>query len=335
MIRPGARNLITDVAGILVGNAEDVAGRTGVTVVLPERPAVCGGDVRGGAPGTRETDALDPTCLVDAANGIVLSGGSAFGLEAASAAMAWLAERGRGYRVREACVPIVPAAVLFDLLNGGDRSGTDYRVLGRRACDAAAAEVALGNAGAGLGATVGPLKGGLGSASFATEGFTVGALVAANSHGSPVIPGTPVLWAWPFEQGGELGGQRLDRLARADDLSPRGGTRLANTTLAVVAVDRYLTPAQARRVAIMAHDGIARALHPAHTPYDGDSVFALSTGDVPVDNDALLLIGSLAADCVTRAIGRAVVEAEDLGGIPCYRSLFGQDPSPEARRQEG
>jgi L-aminopeptidase/D-esterase-like protein len=213
MIYPGARNLITDVPGILVGNAEDHAVRSSVTVVLPEAAAVCAVDVRGGAPGTRETDALDPGGLIEVVDAVVLSGGSAYGLDAAGGVMAWLAARGQGFRVGDASIPIVPAAILFDLHNGSDKAWDDlppYRELGRRACAAAAREFALGNAGAGLGATAGKLKGGLGSASFVRERgdgepLTVGALAAVNALGAVTMPDSTVFWAWPFEQAGEFG----------------------------------------------------------------------------------------------------------------------------------
>lgn len=327
-MRPGPRNLITDVAGLLVGNAEDRAARSGTTVVLCERPCVAGVDVRGGAPGTRETDALDPTCLVDAIDAVVLSGGSAFGLDAASGAMAWLAERGRGYAVGPARVPIVPAAILFDLADGGGSWGADppYRALGRAACDAAGPDFVLGNAGAGLGARAGDLKGGLGSASVAAgEGLCVGALVAANPVGSVVMGAGPTLWAWPFELDGEMGGQVPPRAPAPTEAGPArrpivGGA----TTIAVVATNAALDPAGARRVAIMAHDGIARAIRPAHTPFDGDTVFALATGAWAgtAGPATVARVGALAADCLARAIGRAVVLAEDLGDTVSWRTRF-------------
>ena len=194
---PGPRNLITDVAGIAVGNAGDEALMSGVTVVLPDEAAVAAVDTRGGGPATRETDALDPACLVDAVHGLVLSGGSVFGLDAASGVTHWLDARGRGFRFGEQLhvSPVVPAACLFDFLNGGDKDWGDeppYRALGLAACDAAAADFALGNAGAGLGAIAGRYKGGLGSASVVAGGVTVGALMAVNAFGSPVVPGTDV-----------------------------------------------------------------------------------------------------------------------------------------------
>lgn len=328
MHRPGPGNLISDVDGIRVGNAEDHRVGTGVTVVLPDRPATAAVDVRGGAPGTRETDALDPTCLVERVDAVVLSGGSAFGLEAASGAMAWLRERGRGFAVGDARVPVVPAAILFDLLNGGDKewgATPPYRRLARAACDAAAAGFPLGNVGAGVGAVAGNLKGGLGSASSVTpDGLRVGALAAANPYGSAVMPGSDAFWAWPFEQGGEFGGGRPDGSLAGEDFEVSGGPGAgagANTTIAVVATNASLDVAQALRVAIMAHDGIARAVRPAHTPFDGDTVFALATGDGPHEGAARVAeIGMKAADCLSRAIARGVYAAETLGGVPGYRS---------------
>jgi len=337
VIRVGPKNLLTDVSGILVGNAEASATRSGVTVVLPEERAVAAVDVRGGAPGTRETDSSDPTCLVDSIDAVVLSGGSGFGLDAASGVTTWLAARDRGFPVGKAIVPIVPSAILFDLLDRADQGWGDtppYRALGRKACDAVDTDFALGNAGAGLGATVGAasighMNGGIGSASFIikAEGrpaVTVGALVAVNPVGSVLMPGTDVFWAWPFEQNGEFGARR----PRSDQVNPPINDRfpgevVGNTTLVVVATDAILTKAEAKRVAIMAHDGIARAIRPVHTPYDGDTVFVLSTGRVALSDPIadLARIGSLAADCTARSIARGVYEASDLENIRSYRSL--------------
>jgi len=328
MIRPGPRNLITDVPGIKVGNAADADVLTGATVVLPDRAAVAAVDVRGGAPGTHETDALDPTSLAEYVDAIMLSGGSSFGLEAVSGAMAWLPARGRGFQVGEVRVPIVPAAILFDLNNGGDKDWGDrplYRELGLAACDAAAVDFALGNEGAGMGATAGALKGGLGSASTQDDaGLVVGALAAINPVGSVVMPGQSTFWAWALEQDGELGGQ----------IPPDAGVSLApgyrdavqagaNTTLVVVAVSEALTRSQARRVAIMAHDGIARAIRPAHSPYDGDTVFVLSPGEGDSPGPAMVArIGAIAADCTARAIARGVYEAESAAGRLSWRETY-------------
>lgn len=328
MIRPGPRNLITDVPGIKVGNAADAEALTGVTVVLPDRAAVAAVDVRGGAPGTHETDALDPTSLVEHADAILLSGGSAFGLDAVSGAMAWLPSRGRGFKVGDVRVPIVPAAILFDLENGGNKDWGDrplYRDLGLAACDAAAVGFALGNAGAGMGATAGALKGGLGSASAMDDkGLVVGALAAVNPVGSVVMPGQSTMWAWMLEQDGELGGQKPpDRPVSLEPDLPDLLQAAANTTLVVVAVSEALTRPQARRVAIMAHDGIARAIRPAHTPYDGDTVFVIATGEGEAPGPAMVArIGAIAADCTARAIARGVYEAEPAGGKHSWREVY-------------
>ncbi len=339
MIHVGPKNLLTDVPGINVGNAEDRAARSGVTVVLPEDRAIAAVDVRGGAPGVREVGWADDSCLVDRVDAVVLSGGSAFGLDAAGGVMSWLAKRGRGYAIGPtALVPIIPSAILFDLMNGGDKDWGDeppYRELGRDACDNAGESFSLGNAGAGLGATVGfsgsdQINGGLGSASFviADNGrptVTVAALAAVNPVGNVLMPGTGVFWAWPFEQDREFGGRRPGSAHVNPALDDRFPGELAgNTTLIVVATDAVLSKGEAKRVAIMAHDGIARAIRPVHTPYDGDTVFVLSTGAVSLPDPIadVARIGSLAADCTARAIARGVYEADDLASIRCYRSLY-------------
>ncbi len=341
MISPGPRNLITDVEGIRVGNAADARAWTGVTVVLPESPAVAAVDVRGGAPVTRETDALDASCLVDRIHAVVLSGGSAFGLDAAGAVAAALGARGIGFPVREARVPVVPSAILFDLLNGGDKSWGEeppYRALGKAALAAAeapsgAASFVLGNSGAGYGAKAGALKGGLGSASAVIEErLCVGALVAVNSWGSVVMPDSGCFWAWALEQGGEFGGKPpphsrapLDpQLPAAIAAAPPGGLLGANTTIAIIATNAALGQPEARRVAIMAQDGLARAIRPAHTPFDGDTIFALATGrEVLAEPRAMALarLGAVAADCLARAVARGVFAAERLGEFPSWREL--------------
>ncbi len=326
MIRPGPRNLITDVPGLRVGQAGDPKLRTGVTVVLPDRPAVAAVDVRGGGPGTRETDALDPAALVGHVDAIVLSGGSAFGLEAASGVTSWLAARGRGFPVGAARVPIVPAAILFDLYEGSDwGENPPWRDLATAACGAADVEFELGNAGAGTGAVAGELKGGLGSVSAVDDdGSIVGALAVANPAGSVVMPGQSSFWAWALEQDNELGGQTPPELkvSLEPDLPP-ALVPGANTTLVVVGVGARLTRAQARRVAIMAQDGIARAIRPAHTPFDGDTVFVLSTGEGhPPGPEMVARIGAVAADCVARAIARGVYEAESARGAPSWRETY-------------
>ena len=328
MIRPGPRNLITDVPGILVGNAEQPDHLTGVTIILPDRPAIAAVDVRGGGPGTRETDAMQPSALVERVDAIALAGGSAFGLEAASGVASWLAARGRGFQVGAARVPIVPSAILFDLLNGAPKDWGDmppYRALGMAACDAAGEDFALGNAGAGMGATAGPLKGGLGSVSAQDDdGLIVGALAAANPVGAVTMPGQATMWAWMLEQNGELGGQKPPegKVSLEPDL-PETLQAGANTTLVVVAVNAPLTRPQAQRVAIMAQDGIARAVRPAHTPYDGDSVFVIATGEGPPPGPAQIArIGAIAADCTARAIARGVYEAAPAGGKHSWREVY-------------
>jgi len=330
MIRSGPRNLITDIDGIRVGSARDVLARTGVTVVLPDAPAVAAADVRGGAPGTREIDVLDPSCLVDHVDAVAMSGGSAFGLDAASGVMTWLAAQGRGFPTANgARVPIVPAAIIYDLEMGGEDWGgvPPFRTLGLEACEAAAPDFALGNQGAGLGASAGPLKGGLGSVSAVSDdGVEVGALMVANSMGSVVMRDTPTFWAWAFEQDGELGGQQPPAAAPSDlDFGFLRGLA-TQTTIGVVATSTALDVGQAKRVAMMAHDGFARAIRPVHTPFDGDTIFVLSTGRRPLDDPApaaIARIGMMAADCVARAIARAVYEAETLGDVRSYRETYG------------
>jgi len=339
VIRPGPFNAITDVAGIAVGNAEDAEALTGVTVVLPAGRAVAAVDIRGGGPGTRETALLEPGNLVEAVDAVVLAGGSVFGLDAAGMVTERLAAAGRGFAVRNAVVPIVPAAILFDLANGGVKpwlagGQPPYRALASQAFDAALAgrPLALGNAGAGMGATAGPLKGGLGTASAvdAETGITVGALAAANPFGSAVQPGSDALWAWPLERAGELGGQHPPSAAPREDDDPLSATTAGeaaapggNTTLMVVALDAALDRPQLRRIAMMAQDGLARAVRPAHTPFDGDTLFALATGARPLPGLAprgIARLGAIAADVVARAVARGVFEAAAVPGFPDYRS---------------
>lgn len=331
---PGPRNLITDVPGLKVGQAEDTAARTGVTVILPDDRAVAACDVRGGAPGTRETDALAPENLVDAVDAIVLSGGSVYGLGAADGVVAWLGARGRGYGMVAGVPksPVVPAAILFDMANGGDKGwGEDppHGALGRRAVAAADLDFALGTAGAGYGAMAGGLKGGTGSASAVTaDGYAVGAVVAVNSWGSVIAPGGRTFWATPFELGDEFGGLGPSGLRAGPDEwgSAKRSAEARNTTIACVATDAILTPAQAKRVAVMAQDGFARAIRPVHAPFDGDVVFAVSTGRRPLaepDNYTLARLGALAADTLARAIARGVFEAKPWPDsyVPCWRDL--------------
>jgi L-aminopeptidase/D-esterase-like protein len=337
----GPRNLITDVAGLRVGQAEDEAARTGVTVILAGDRAVCACDVRGGAPGTRETDALAPENLVEAADAVVLAGGSVYGLAAADGVTAVLGAAGSGYRLATAAgvppSPIVPAAILYDLANGGEKGWGEappYRDLGAAAVRSAGERFALGTAGAGFGAMAGRLKGGLGSASVVSaDGFTVGAVVAVNSYGSVVAPGGRSFWSSPYELEGEFGGLGSAGLVAAPDdwglakgANPGSAAGRTNTTIACVAVDAALTPSECKRLAIMAQDGLARAIRPTHAPFDGDVVFALATGRREIEAARPLIVarlGALAADALARAIARGVFEATAWAGtsVPCWRDM--------------
>jgi len=330
IFRPGARNLITDVDGIRVGNADDPAARSGATIILPDEQAVAAVDVRGGAPGTRDVDALDPSCVVEGVQAIALSGGSVFGFDAAAGAASWLSAQGRGVAFGGAVIPVVPAAILFDFPIGGDRDWgllPPYRDLGIAACDNAGMDFPLGNVGAGYGATAGPLKGGLGSVSAVNDdGVQVGALMAVNPFGSVVMPGTDAFWSWPWAFGDEFGGvQPQPGAPTADTANPFQAMRdrlTGNTTIGVVATNVALDKAQAKRVAIMAQDGIARAIRPVHTPVDGDTIFVLSTGQRIIAEPDMATVGQLgmvAADCVARAIARGVFAAEGLGDFPGYK----------------
>ena len=326
-------NLITDVGGLRVGNAHDERLASGVTCVLFDEPAVASIAILGGAPGVRDTALLEPEMSVERIDALVLSGGSAFGLDSMGGVQGWLREQGRGFRVRDAIVPIVPGAILFDLLNGGDKNWgrrPPYWDLGYAAAVVAApGAFGLGTIGAGYGATTANLKGGLGSASSKTSGgFTVGAIVAVNAVGSATVGDGPHFWAAPYEQAQEFGGLGFPSPLPVDALRPRlKSTAPENTTIAIVATDAALTKAQAKRLAIMAHDGLARALRPAHAPMDGDIVFAAATAvnTSAVDPAALADLGAAAADCLARAIARGVYEATALpfaGATPSWRDRF-------------
>ncbi len=327
MNRPGPRNLITDVPGLLVGHATDERAGTGVTTLVPDGAWAAAVDIRGGGPGVRETETLQPENVTAGVHAVTLAGGSVFGLAAADGVVSRLAARGIGLKLRPdgQPIPIVPTAVLHDLSNPGDKDWGEappYRELGRTSVDAAAAEFALGSVGAGRGAMAGYRKGGIGSVSLEFGGLIVGALVAVNPVGSVFMPDGVTYWAWPFEVDGEYGGRLPTGDNRAHDPAP-DETRLAslgrltpgaNTTLGVVATNAALTKAELKRIAMMAQDGIARAVRPAHTPFDGDLVFALASGACPLPEDGarwqvIARIGSAAADCVARAIARAVHHA--------------------------
>jgi len=321
---PGPRNLITDVQGLQIGHAEDPKVRTGVTVILPDTRATCAADVRGGGPGTRETDALNSYNLVHSVDAVVLSGGSVYGLASADGVATWLGAHDRGFAMIPAPgvprSPVVPAAILYDLANHGDKNWglkPPYRDLGMQAVQKTSLDFKLGTAGAGYGAESGGIKGGLGSASYVTpDGMTVGALVAVNSLGSAVVPGTRNFWAGAFEIGNEFGGlgPASVRVATEDWglIKPDPGPR-KNTTIACIATDVDLDIDQMKRVTMMAQDGLARALRPIHSPFDGDVVFGLSTAKRkmtgPMAEVTVLRLGAIAADVLARAVARGVYEA--------------------------
>jgi len=370
-MQPGPKNNITDVTGIKIGHAQDKILMSGATVILPDKATVAAVDCRGGGPGTRETDALNPANLVDKVHAIVLSGGSVMGLDAASGVVASLKKQGRGFHVaKNVSVPIVPAAILFDLLNGGEKSFVQentYYKFGQMAFDNASYECPIGNIGAGTGAKAGELKGGIGtasliqkSASSSKKGYVVGALAAVNSFGSVTLPDVLDFYAWPFERNGEFGGrgipkktfantkkskhlntnefeldfdferpfEKIKKTSKNKKSSNQTVTKNnfpTNTTLCVVATDAILTKTQAQRIAIMAQDGFARAIRPVHTPFDGDIVFVLSTGRIPLSKTPTIDIarlGMMSSDCVSRAIARGVFAAESLGTMKSYKDFF-------------
>ena len=328
--RTGPLNLITDVPGLKVGNADEAALKSGVTVLCADAPFTAGVHVMGGAPGSRETDLLAPDKTVEQVDALVLSGGSAFGLDAASGVADALRAQGRGFAVGGQRVPIVPAAILFDLLNGGDKNWqvSPYRGLGADALAAAGQRFALGTAGAGMGATTANLKGGLGSASLVLPcGRIVGALVAVNALGSAIVGDGPHFWAAPFERDREFGGLGPAHHYPDQSLPQTKLGQHANTTIGIVATDAKLTQAQCTRFATAAHDGFARALVPAHTPMDGDLIFAISTGAQALGDPLAdtLALGHAAALTMARAIARAVYHAtpQTADALPCWRQTFG------------
>ena len=326
-MRPGRRNAITDVAGLSVGSATDAALKSGVSVVVGDAPMVAGVSVMGGAPGTRETDLLRPDATVGGVDALVLSGGSAFGLAACDGVASALRAEGRGFEAAGVRVPIVPGAILFDLANGGAKDWTEnpYSALGRAAYETRSEIVVCGAHGAGAGATVAGLKGGLGTASAVLpSGAVVGAVVAVNALGSVTVGDGPEFWAAPFEEGAAFGG-----LGVASRPAGPARTKLdsgGNTTIAVVATDVALTKAEATRIAVAAQDGIARAVVPAHTPMDGDLVFACSTARREATEGDRLLLGHAASLCLSRAIARAVYSATAAEGdvLPTWRERFGR-----------
>jgi L-aminopeptidase/D-esterase-like protein len=324
MFRTGPRNLITDVAGLAVGNAADARLKSGVTAVVCEEPTVASYQILGGAPGTRETDLLEPHNSVPAINAVVLSGGSAFGLDAASGVQAALRERGIGFEMGGHRIPIVPTAILFDLRNGGDKDWgrfPPYRELGYEAAHAVGHDFPLGTVGAGTGALSAGLKGGLGSASTVLDnGITIGALAAVNPTGSVTVARSRHFWAAPFEIGNEFGGLGyplpMPDSARKILLKFRDRNDAGNTTIAVIATDAVLSKAEAKRLAMAAHDGFARAIWPTHTPADGDLVFALATGrsGKTVEFDDAIDLYAAAGATMARAIARGVHAATAADG---------------------
>jgi L-aminopeptidase/D-esterase-like protein len=327
------RNLLTDVEGILVGHAHDPHLGSGTTAIIFETPAVTSVDVRGGGPGTHDTDLLDPAMTVEQVDAIAVSGGSAFGLEAASGIQAWMREQGRGFAIGPARVPIVPGAVLFDLLAGGDKNWrrfSPFRDLGYAAAAAAGKDFELGSVGAGMGATTVNLKGGIGSASAVTsDSHVVGAIAAVNPTGSVVVGDGPWFWAAALEQESEFGGLGWPAKIPSTALIPTTkASALQSTTPALVATDAALTKAQVWRLAVMAQTGMARAIYPVHTPLDGDLVFAVATGRKPLRDPFIAMseLGAIAANTLARAIARAVYEATPLpftGAQPSWRDKFG------------
>mgnify|MGYP001765463902 CR=1 FL=1 len=325
------RNLITDVRGLRVGHAADAALASGVTAIVFDRPATASVSIRGGAPGGRDTALLDTDMTVETVDAILLSGGSAFGLDAAGGAQAALRAAGRGFAIGTIRVPIVPQAIVFDLLNGGDKNWGDrppYWEMGRRAVEAAGETFALGTAGGGYGATTATLKGGLGSASAVTStGHRVGAIVIVNAIGSATLGRSPHFWAAPYEQNGEFGGRGWPSPLPEEALAMHIKGHTPATTIALVATDAVLTKPQARRLAIMADDGLARAIRPSHAALDGDTVFATATGQHPLADPLrdLTELGHVAADCLARAVARGVYEATALpfpGALPDWKSTF-------------
>lgn len=335
-MRTGARNLITDIAGIRVGNAQDEPIKTGTTVLLCDEPCTASCMVLGGAPGTRETDLLAPENSVEKIDALVLGGGSAFGLDAASGVQDWLVEQGRGFQIGPHKIPIVPAAILFDLINGGNKDwgpNSPYRELGYAAAQNAAHDFAIGSQGAGTGALAANVKGGLGSASSYLDGpgVHIGALVAANPLGTPLVGDTNRFWASPFEIDDEFGGLGLPfpmlENAKALRIKHRAQkTSAQNTTIGIIATDAKLSKAQCKRMAIAAHDGFARAIWPSHTPFDGDLIFALSTGqvDAPDSMDFAIDLGAIAASTMARAIARGIYHAQPKHGdiLPAWCNMI-------------
>jgi len=316
---------------VKIGHAHDERVKTGVTVILPDAPAICGVDIRGGGPGTREISALNNGGLITHIHGICLSGGSVYGLAAADAVTQYLGTHNRGFVAREGIPvsPIVPAAILFDNANGGDKNWNTaspsgqppFYGLGQMACRAADYREDEGAIGAGYGATAGLYRGGLGLAHETVNGTDIMAVIAANPVGSPYMPDTRCFWAWPYERDNEFGGQRppadyragLARDTKLDMLKAAQNPAGQSTVIGAVITNAALGPSQAKRMAIMAQDGLAMSVQPSHTPLDGDTIFALSVGKQSCDTPiALSELGAAAARCVARALSRGVYVAGQI-----------------------
>ena len=326
----GKKNLITDIDKIFVGNSQNNLCKTGVTIIHLKEPSIAGYHIMGGAPGTRETDLLSPDKLVQKIDSIVFSGGSVFGLEAASGVCDELKKIKRGFKIRDFSIPIVPSAIIYDLENGGEKKFEKnfYYDLGVEAFKNISKNVSLGNFGAGKGANTQNLKGGLGSASLEVENFTVGALSIVNSYGSTNINNSKFFWASPFEIESEFGNLGLPKDKIKNNFFFKTNSlknKRESTTLAVVATDAKLTQSEATRVSIIAHDGIARAIYPSHTQFDGDIVFTISTGEkkLKCPEEDLITIGNAATICISRSIARAIYNAlpEKNDLKKCWRDM--------------
>ena len=326
MINLGKKNLITDVDGILVGNAHNEKVATGCTVITPIEGSIASADVRGGAPGTREVGALNPYNLIDTVDSIVLSGGSTWGLEAASSVANYIGATGRGYKPSSEAknVPMIPGAILYDLANGGNKDWNKkppYSELGIQAASKVSNNIELGNFGAGYGAKAGSLKGGLGSASFILDdGIQVGGLFAVNSYGSTVNSETGQFWSATDEYNDEFGNKGVPSYSPSNPLSGTANQETLpgqNTTIGVVATNVKLDSRAAKRIAIMAHSGMSRAIRPIHSPVDGDVIFVLSTGtlDKELNLNDINIIGELGARVCSRSIARGVYEAKSILGM--------------------
>lgn len=334
-MKPGPTNSITDIEGLSVGNAQDIDLKSGVTALICDKPCIASVAVHGGAPGTRDTELLSPKNTVETINGITLSGGSAFGLDAASGVQAWMRENNRGFEVGPVRVPIVPGAIIFDLINGGNKKWgrfPPYRDLGYEAAQNAKGDFDIGTAGAGTGALVAGLKGGLGTASLKLDnGITIGALFVVNALGAPLMGNTKHFHAALFEKDNEFGGHGLPTKVPFDVDTVKFKFRdmasdLSNTTIGIIATDAVVTKAEAERLAIAAHDGIARAIYPAHTPFDGDLIFSIASGGSgikPKGDDWTEMSGHV-ANVTSRAIARGVYEASEQENdlFPTYQKAF-------------